>query len=298
MTYKGTPPQRKRKRERRRKKRFNPLKIVLVLAVAFLIYHFNIDAFYQLILNNTEVDASTEAFSSIDDPYKDVPLHNYNWDRLTQTSDRIEYTEANGYEAVQGVDVSRYQGDIDWTKVKDSGMSFAMIRLGYRGYDSGKIDIDEKFNQNILKATSADLKVGVYFFSQAITEDEAVEEAEFVLQNLSGYDISFPIVFDLEDISATDHRTYNLTKEERTKIATAFCDCIESAGYTPMIYGNASWLTTCYDLTKIIKYNLWLAQYSDCPSFKYDFQMWQYTNKGYVNGINHTVDINLCFVPF
>lgn len=285
----------RRARKAKNKKAFRPFKIILLFMVIFCLWHININSLLNLIFNDTAVTATTD---SIEDPYKDVPLHNYDWDNLSITQDRIEYANADGHEAMQGVDVSRYQGDIDWSKVKASGISFAMLRAGYRGYESGKINIDEKFMQNMQKALAANLKVGVYFFSQAITEEEAIEEAEFVLNNISGYDISFPIVFDLEEISSSDHRTYNLTREQRTNIAMAFCDCIEDAGYTPMVYGNASWLTDYYDLTKIVKYSIWLAQYSECPSFPYDFKMWQYTNTGYVDGINHIVDINLCFTSY
>lgn len=293
MTYKETKSHRRRKKKT--KKAFIPFKIILIFIFIFCLWHINISALFTSVLNNSEASATTD---SVDDPYKDVPLHNYNWDNLLITSDRIEYADEKGYKAMQGVDVSRYQGDIDWAKVKASGISFAMLRVGYRGYESGIITIDEKFIQNMQQAIDAGVKVGAYFFSQAITEDEAIEEAEFVLQNISGYDISFPIVFDLEEISSSDHRTYNLTREQRTNIAMAFCNRIEDAGYTPMVYGNASWLTDYYDLTQIIKYNIWLAQYSDCPSFPYDFKMWQYTNTGYVDGINHIVDINLCFTPY
>ncbi|WP_312647276.1 glycoside hydrolase family 25 protein [Aminipila sp.] len=293
MTYEETKSRRTKKKKA--KKVFTPFKLILIFLLIFCLWHLNISNIFSLILNNTEASATTD---SIDDPYKDVPLHSYNWDNLSVTSNRVEYADAKGSEAMQGVDVSRYQGDIDWAKVKASGVSYAMLRVGYRGYESGIITIDEKFIQNMQQAIAAGVKVGAYFFSQAITEDEAIEEAEFVLQNISGYDISFPIVFDLEEISSSDHRTYNLTREQRTDIALAFCNRIEAAGYTPMVYGNASWLTDYYDLTQIIKYDIWLAQYADCPSFPYDFKMWQYTNAGYVDGINHIVDINLCFTSY
>lgn len=293
MAYEETKSQRIRKRKN--KKAFKPFKIVLLFILIFCLWHININSLLDLIFNHTEASATTD---SIENPYSDVPLHNYDWDNLSITQDRIEYASADGYEAIQGVDVSRYQGDIDWSKVKSSGISFAMLRVGYRGYESGKINIDEKFIQNMQQAIDADIKVGAYFFSQAITEEEAIEEAKFVVKNISGYDISFPIVFDLEEISSSNHRTFNLTKEQRTDIAIAFCNYIEDAGYTPMIYGNASWLTDYYDLNQISKYSLWLAQYSDCPSFPYDFKIWQYTNSGYVDGINHIVDINLCFTNY
>lgn len=284
-------------KKRKGRKFFRLLITLIFILAAFHILHINVNSIFNLILNNENACATTDP-SPYEDPYKDVPLHNYNWDNLFNNGDRLEYYEAKGYEALQGIDISKYQGDVDWNKVKNSGIDFAMLRVGYRGYSNGQIAIDEKFIENISQSTNANVQVGGYFFSQAITEQEAVEEADFVLQNIRGYNIDFPIVFDLEEISAADHRTHLLTKEERTKIAIAFCERIKEAGYTPMVYGNVSWLKDYYDLTQIIQYDIWLAQYSDCPSFPYDFQMWQYTNSGYVDGINHIVDINLCFKEY
>lgn len=284
-------------KKRKGRKFFTLLMTLIFILAAFHILHINVNSIFNLILNNENACATTDP-SPYEDPYKDVPLHNYNWDNLFKNGDRLEYYEAKGYEALQGIDISKYQGDVDWNKVKNSGIDFAMLRVGYRGYSNGQIAIDEKFIDNIRQSTNANVQVGGYFFSQAITEQEAVEEADFVLQNIRGYNIDFPIVFDLEEISAADHRTHFLTKEERTKIAIAFCERIKDAGYTPMVYGNVSWLKDYYDLTQIIQYDIWLAQYSDCPTFPYDFQMWQYTNKGYVDGINHIVDINLCFKEY
>lgn len=291
--------QRKLRREKKRKakKVHKRISIFFLLLVIIYVFHINLGDLLGNILQDTEACATTE-YEAYEDPYKDVPLHTYNWDNLSKVNNKITYSESKGFEAKQGIDVSKYQGNIDWDKVYSSGISYAMLRIGYRGYENGKIIIDEKFSQNIKQATAAKVKVGVYFFSQAINTEEAIEEANFVLENIDGYNLSFPIVFDLEEISSSDHRTVNLTKQERTEIATAFCEKIKNAGYTPMIYGNSSWLTNYYDLTEIIKYDIWLAQYSNKPTFPYDFQMWQYTNAGYVEGINHIVDINLCFTTY
>lgn len=253
-----------------RKKRFRPFKFILLAIIAFCFWHFH--------------------------TADQVPLHHYNWDNLIVTEKQIDYIDEEGNKAMQGIDLSRYQGDVDWSKVKFSDVSFAMLRVGYRGYKSGIMKLDEKFTQNIQQAIAENIQVGAYFFSQAITEDEAVEEADFVLQRVEDYPIALPIVFDLEDISVSNHRTYHLTQEQRTNIAIAFCNRIKDAGYTPMIYGNASWLTDCYDLNQISQYDIWLAQYADCPSFPYAFKMWQYTNSGTLDGIDHSVDKNLYFI--
>lgn len=291
MTY-GAEKKRRTKKNKT-KLIFLPFKIFLVLLFGLFVWY----SLFNLVFNHTD-DATEASSSSVYDPYENVPLHSYNWDNLSVSPGRIEYTDDKGVKALQGVDISHYQGNIDWQKVKASGISFAMLRIGYRGYESGKIIQDTNFIQNMNQALSAGIHVGVYFFSQAITEEEAIEEADFVLQSIDGYKVTYPLVFDLEEISSSDHRAYNLTKEQRTKIAIAFCKRIESAGYTPMIYGNGSWLTDCYDLNQISDFDIWLAQYANCPTFPYNFKMWQYTNAGYVDGINHVVDIDLCFEPY
>lgn len=273
-------------------------KIFLLLGIIFLLYQVNTGSLLGFIFDGASTSVLADSQDTYTDPYKDVPLHGYDWDKLTNASGRMEYEVIDGFKPTQGVDVSKYQGEIDWNKVKASGISFALLRAGYRGYESGIITFDEKFIQNLEQTKAAGIDVGIYFFSQAVTEDEAVEEAQFVLANIKDYQISYPIIFDLEEISASDHRTFNLTQEERTNIAIAFCETIENSGYEAMIYGNASWLTDCYDLNQIKEYDLWLAQYSDVPTFPYDFKMWQYTNQGYVDGIDHVVDLNLCFVPY
>lgn len=282
-------------RKTRRKKRFKPLKFIIIATIAFGLLHFHVIDFFQYLLLDNQAYTLAQSSSYVD-PYENVPLHHYNWDNLIVTDKQIDYIDEEGNKAMQGIDLSRYQGDVDWSQINSSNVSFAMLRVGYRGYKSGIIKLDDKFTQNIQQAENKNIQVGVYFFSQAITEAEAIEEANFVLQYVEDYPITLPIVFDLEEISASDHRTYNLTQEQRTNIAISFCERIKEAGYTPMIYGNASWLTDCYDLTQISQYDIWLAQYADCPSFPYAFKMWQYTNSGTLDGINHSVDKNIYFI--
>lgn len=225
--------------------------------------------------------------------------HSYDWSGLGAGNGRYSYTAPDGTQALAGVDVSTYNGDIDWEAVKADGISFAMIRLGFRGYgESGKLVLDNKFLQNIQGATQAGLDVGVYFFSQAITVDEAVEEAEFVLSALEGYSITYPVVFDLENIDYDAARTDNLTAEMATQVTQAFCQYIEQAGYRPMIYGNVAWMMECIDMTQLTQYDRWLAQYQSPPTFPYQFHMWQYSNQGKVAGIKGSVDMNLLLTPF
>ena len=197
---------------------------------------------------------------------------------------------------IPGIDVSYYQGEIDWEQVKESGIEFAMIRLGYRGYgQEGKLVEDKMAFKNLEGALDAGLQVGVYFFSQAITVEEAIEEAEFVLQRIKIYDITMPVVYDWEYISE-EARTAKMDRRTLTDCYKAFCDKIAEAGYTPMAYFNTYQSRQLMYLTELEEYPFWLALYSDRMTYPYRIEMWQYTDSGRVPGIEGKVDINLYFV--
>ena len=198
--------------------------------------------------------------------------------------------------ARRGIDVSAHQGTIDWAAVAADGVEYAMIRVGYRGYTKGDTSLDELFYDNVAGAQANGIQVGVYFFSQAISEEEAVEEAELVLRAIEGLEINYPIIFDWEDIPQ-EARTDGMDPVTLTNCAQAFCSTIEAAGYTAGIYFNQAYGYQEYNLLALDEYVFWLAQYDDAPSFYYDFQMWQYTNDGQVNGIEGPVDLNLSFWP-
>ena len=210
-------------------------------------------------------------------------------------SGEIQYQENGNVTSHKGIDVSRYQGEIDWEKVVADGVEFAIIRLGYRGYGTGVIVLDEKYEDNIKAATSAGVKVGVYFFSQAVTTEEAVEEAEFVLQNIDGYQLDYPIVYDTEEIVNQDSRIKGLTSEELSNNAIAFCERIKNENYTPMIYANLRWFTMSLDMSKLEPYEKWYAYYDSKLYFPYQISMWQYTESGQVDGIDGNVDLNISF---
>ena len=196
---------------------------------------------------------------------------------------------------VPGIDVSYYQGNIDWKKVKESGIEFAIIRIGYRGYgQEGKMAEDKMAYQNLRGALDAGLQVGVYFFSQATNTEEALEEAEFVLQRIKGYNITLPVVYDWEYVSA-EARTANVDPRTLTDCYLAFCGKIEEAGYTPMAYFNTYQSRKMMYLTELESYPFWLALYSDRMTYPYRIEMWQYTDSGRVPGIEGNVDINLMF---
>lgn len=204
-----------------------------------------------------------------------------------------------GQEALRGVDVSEHQASVDWTALRLAGADYAMIRVGYRGYTDGGLFEDAHFRSNVQAARAAGLSVGVYFFSQAITEDEARAEAQFVLDALEGLDVTWPVAFDWETVEA-EARTDALSGRDMTRCALAFCEVIRAAGYTPAIYTNQNQGLLYYGyaeeaLSDIV---VWLAEYNDTPQFRHPFQMWQYTDAGQLTGVDTAVDLNLSFVDY
>ena len=195
-----------------------------------------------------------------------------------------------------GIDVSYYQGNIDWNAVKSSGVEFAFIRVGYRGYGSGALVKDSKAEENLRGAADAGLKVGAYFFSQAITIEEAREEARFALEQLSDYQITMPVVIDFEYVASGVGRLYhaNLSREQATQIVNAFCAYIQQAGYEPMVYANKSMLENSLNSASI-PYKVWLAHYTTATSYQGAYEYWQYSSNGHVDGINGRVDSNFWY---
>ena len=207
------------------------------------------------------------------------------------------YLKLEDERSYSGVDVSAFQGDIDWQQVKDSGIQFAIIRLGYRGYGkAGKMMEDEYAQKNLKGVTEVGLPYGVYFFSQALNEKEVEEEVEFLLKILGDYAPSLPIVFDWEYISA-EARTANMDARTLTDCALHFGKLIEEAGFTPMIYFNWYQSNHYYYLTELERYPFWLALYQDRMTYPYRVEMWQYTCTGKVPGITGDVDINV-YMPW
>lgn len=207
----------------------------------------------------------------------------------------LQYQENGQVISHKGIDVSKHQGKIDWQQVAGDGVEFAFIRVGLRGYGTGKVVLDEMFEENIKGATEAGIKVGVYFYSQAINEEEAREEAALVLEQIAPYDITMPVVYDVEKVSGDSARMNALTVEERTKVTLAFCQAIEEAGYQPMIYHNMEVGTLMLDLTALEQYDKWFAYYNPDIYYPYEHQIWQYTDKGTVAGIDGEVDMNISF---
>lgn len=196
---------------------------------------------------------------------------------------------------VLGIDVSTWNGNIDWNKVKNSGVSYVIIRTGFRGSTQGSLVEDNKFRQNIKGATNAGLKVGVYFFSQAINEVEAVEEASMVLGQIKGYKLAYPVFIDVEPSGG---RADGLSTGDRTKVVNAFCQTIQNNGYKAGIYANKTWFTNKLNTSALSGYKIWLAQYNSTVTYKGRYDMWQYSDKGKINGISGNVDMNLSYLSY
>ena len=196
---------------------------------------------------------------------------------------------------IRGIDVSKWNGSIDWEAVKNSGIEYVIIRCGYRGSSQGSLIEDPKYVTNIKGAINAGLKVGVYFFTQAITEAEAVEEASMVLEQVKNYKLTYPIFLDVE---ASGGRADKIDKATRTAVCKAFCETIQSAGYTAGIYANKNWLETKMDANALSSYRIWLAQYAATPTYGGRYDMWQYQSTGKVSGISGDVDMNWSYLNY
>ncbi len=221
--------------------------------------------------------------------------HSYQKDQFVMNDeDILEYIVDGEVVSKKGIDVSRYQEEIDWKKVAGDGVEYAFIRLGIRGATEGKLAVDMAYEENMEGALENNIDVGVYFFTQALNEEEAVEEAEFVLEHLEDYDISYPIVLDVEEVTTKNPRTKELTQEDRTDACIAFCERIKEAGYTPMIYGNLKTFLLMLDMERLEEYEKWFAYYRTPLYFPYEFSIWQYTSTGKVDGIGTDVDLNVC----
>ena len=222
-----------------------------------------------------------------------LKLNDYDYGLLSKENGIVSYP--NTY---QGIDVSKFSGTIDWQKVKDSGVYFAMIRAGYRGYSEGALNKDAYFEENAQGCNDVGIKLGVYFFSQAISVEEAIEEASFVINLCKNYKVEFPICFDMEEISGTNARANSLSKEEVTKITLAFCNTVREAGYTPIIYANSHWIFSKLDLEAVENIDKWYAQYASEPYLPYQFSMWQYTSSATIPGISNNADRNIAFIDY
>lgn len=255
------------------------------------------ETYYQL--DGKKILLSDSTYGEIYLPvYSDVPACSLDMQSIISRNGYSFYKQNGAVTSIAGVDVSVHQGDIDWTQVKAAGIDFAMIRVGYRTYGGGEINFDDNFAQNLAGAEAAGIKTGVYFFSQAISTDEAIEEADALIDAISPYNISYPVVFDWELIYDDTARTDNIPVDVLTDSCISFCERVKSAGYTPMIYQNKRTTLFKLDLPRLQDYDFWLAEYGTEPTYYYDYDMWQYSCTGIVPGISGEVDMNLSFKDY
>lgn len=214
-------------------------------------------------------------------------------------SGEYQYTDESGNViSHKGIDVSEHQGKIDWKKVKGDGVEFAFVRVLYRGWGSGKLVEDNTGEDNIREAIANGINVGAYVFSQAITQEEAVEEARRAIDIVSPYAQGIPIVIDVEYVPSDDARMDALTPEERTDVILAFCDEVSSQGYIPMLYYNTEMGGLGVENERLEGITKWYAWYSEVPYYPYKYDIWQYSDKGSVDGIKGNVDQNISFSAF
>lgn len=214
---------------------------------------------------------------------------------MDKEAGELKYIGKEDIVSYKTIDVSKFQGKIDWEKVKADGVDYAFIRLGLRGYGSGALVEDEYFKENIEGAKKAGIKVGVYMFSEAVNEEEAREEAQFVLERIKDYDIDLPVVLDVEEIAGEEGRNEALSKEELTEVCRIFFEEISKEGYNTMLYGNIKCLVSMVDLEELKGTDIWYAFYNDDIYIPYEVAGWQYASDGSVDGINGKCDLNIFF---
>ena len=231
-------------------------------------------------------------------PY--LKKNTYDFTNMEDNAGLKRYRENGRKTSYVGVDISKHTGKIYFPSLKAAGVDYVMIRLGSRGYSTGQITLDENFKENIEGAIEAQLDVGVYFYSQAISQDEAVQEANFVVQNLEPYrgKVKYPVAFNMGFVSNDKSRIEGLSREDKTAVTVSFLEGIKAAGYVPMVYGDKEWLLKEVDLTKLQDFDVWLSQEEDIPDYPYLYTMWQYDTDGVLNGIDGGADLNVCFVGY
>lgn len=229
-------------------------------------------------------------------PY--LPKHDYDFTKLVCQSDLMKYYEDGSQVSYVGAEISKYQDYVDFVELKKAGIQYVMIRVGVRGYGSGQLVLDENFTDNMKRAGDAGLQIGVYFSSQAITTEEAAEEAQMVLDALQDYKISYPVAFDMSFVDNDTARIESLSKSEKTEIAKTFLEAVEAGGYMPMLYGDKEWLIKEIDMSKLTAYDVWLSQLQDVPDYPYRFNMWHYTSTAVVDGIAGYADLSISFIDY
>ena len=228
-------------------------------------------------------------------PAEGVAVSSFTEEEFSTDEEGLPVYNGDKYDTRMGIDVSFYQGVIDWEAVAADGIEFAMIRCGYRGSETGEMVVDEQFENNIQGALDAGLDVGVYFFSQSTGAIEAAEEANFVLNLIDGYNITMPVAFDWEPLEGS--RAEDIDRSELTASAVVFCEMVKDAGYTPCVYLYRYTGYYEYMMERLADYELWVGALGTWPDFYYEHLLWQFSMTGRVNGIDADVDLDMQFIP-
>ena len=236
---------------------------------------------------------AASAILATPDEKRNIAMNHYDADSFYEENGMLRYAKSAH---LTGVDVSEHQEKIDWAAVRAAGVDFAILRIGYRGYTEGSLREDSWFAENYTAARAAGVQLGVYFFSQATTLEEAREEADYTLELLDGRTLELPVFYDWETVAGST-RTPSPDGPPLTQCAAAFCQTVEAAGYTAGVYFNQTYGYTYFDLGYLQDYVLWLAEYGTTPEFLYHFDCLQYSSTGVVDGITGDVDLNLFLMP-
>ena len=266
--------------------------VVIILLIIILSNQGKSSETNALSSNSERITISTDANKETTTSEETTTISQSSNNGFTEVNGRMVYDD-DSYNTITGIDVSEWNGDIDWKSVKEDGIDFAIMRLGYRGYETGKIVYDTMIDSYLADAKEAGLQTGIYFVSQAVDEDEAIEEAKLCLEYAEKYGSTMPIYIDLESNSGSDTRVDDNTKEDWTNIAKAFCDTINESGLKGGIYSNETWASKYLNVDELADYDLWFANYETIPSFSTGMDMWQYSCTGSVEGIETDTDLNV-----
>lgn len=238
----------------------------------------------------------TEEWLEIDE---NLPASDYDFTKMKTTNGKMTYYEGNKKISRLGVELSEDNGTVDFEALREEGIDFVMLKIGGRGYGTGLISLDKNFEANIEAAKKAGFEIGVYFCSQAVTVQEAVEEAKFVTDNLIPYNITYPVAFRMESITNDTARTDFLDAEQKTQIVEAFFNDIEKAGYETILFGDTGWLLTEILPSELLKdYDVWLTDQDPIPDYPYQFKMWEYAAGATVSGVEREVNYTISFVDY
>ena len=242
------------------------------------------------------VDPAGEEEWVLINPY--LKKNTYDLTKFTAKNNLMHYYENGRQSSFVGIDLNEYNGAVDYEALKRNGIDFCMLRAGVRGYESGTILQDKMIEENLERAKESDMNIGLYFSSQAINEQEAMEEAAFCVDLAIRYELTYPIAYILEENIGTNARTMALRRDEKTKNTAAFCNAVKNAGFVPMVYGNKYYLLKEIELARLGDFEIWYSDTSDLPDYPYQYSMWQYSQTATIPGVIGLCDLNILFVNY